>query len=361
MKRIKKIAAAAVFAAVIFSVFAISVNANKSDAFLNEFYELSGKDSATSDEILSDVGVDALLSELLSAISGSSGSALSFFLLILGVVLLSSLAELPSELATSSFKSASRVAVSAVSAFLIFSRLYSLVSSVSESLSSLSSFFSSLIPIITGISAAGGAVGSAGVQAVNMNITLSVISKLSAELLLPLVTMMFALALISAIGPEAKSISAFVRSIFLWLVGIASVLVLAAAGMQAFFAGSSDSAALRAAKYALSGTVPIVGTTVSGALSALWSSASYAASAVGVGSVVMIIGSAASPLVLMLLYRLSLSLSISLSSMFSSPALELLSGFRAALDTLIALYTLSVLTYIIEIGIFTKCVVMSLG
>ncbi len=333
-------------------------NADTPDSLLGDFLDFTGADSA--EQILSGAGIDSLISELVSAIGQGTGAVFSFFLLLVFTVLIASLAERFSTLGDKELARVSRAAVSSVSALSVFSALFPLVTTVSESLSQLSSFFSALIPIATGILASAGAINTAGVQAVNMNIALSVCSWLSGKLLLPLVLMMFALTLVSGLG-GTKSIASSARSLFLWMVGIASVLVLAAAGMQSFFSSSADTAALRAAKYALSGTVPIVGSTVSGALSALWSGASYASSAVGVGSVLVITSIALSPLVLLLLYRLAISLAIAFSSALGASSAELLSGFRAAVDMLTALYTLNVIIYVVEAVIFMKCGVSVFG
>ena len=65
--------------------------------------------------------------------------------------------------------------------------------------------------------------------------------------------------------------------------------------------------------------------------------------------------SSLSPLVVMLLYRLALSVAASLADTLSSGgAMRSLSAFRFAADTVIALYSLSVLTYIFEIILFMK-------
>jgi stage III sporulation protein AE len=112
---------------------------------------------------------------------------------------------------------------------------------------------------------------------------------------------------------------------------------------------------LRAAKYALSGTVPIVGSTVSGALSTLFGSLSEARAVVGVGAIAVVFFLAASPLVLMLLYRLALSVATWIFEFLGEAGIgSHFLAFRSALDTLISLYALSSVVYILEIVIFIK-------
>lgn len=356
MKKMKKLA---VILCVLWA-FALPVSAeNTAEDYLKDFSELLPDGSALSgsgEDIISGVGFDALLSELLLALRGESGEALSFFLLLVGVSLAFSLSELSFASWEQGLSAAVKGGVSAVASLLVFSRLHALVLSVKVSLSELSGFFSALVPIITGISAAGGAVSSAGVQAVNMNITLFLIEKISSDFLLPLVFCMFAFALVGSLGDGmSASLAKGVRSVFMWGFGIVSATLAAAVSLQSFLAASIDSAALRAAKYAVSGSIPIVGSTVSGVLSTLSGAVAQAGASVGVGAVAMLLISSAAPVILMLLYRLALSLCLSFLDFVGAAAgARALGAFRAALDALISVYTVALLIYILEIIIFIK-------
>ncbi len=308
------------------------------------------------EDLLSGIGPDKLLSEIFSIVSSNGGDIVSFFLLLLGLGLFSALADSSSSLLGARLYSAVRAGVSAISALFIFSRLSALVFSVSESLGVISGFFSSLIPIITTISLSSGAVTTAGVQAVNMNLTLAVLGKLSSALLAPLVFMIFSLSLTASVGGGGASrLLKGAKSVFLWALGIVTTVLIASISMQSFLATSKDNAALRAAKYALSGSIPIVGSTVSGALSTLLGSLSEVRAVVGVGAVAVIFAVAATPVIIMLLYRLALSVSIWIFDFLGSDgAFGAFSAFRSALDTLISLYAVSAVVYILEIVIFVR-------
>ena len=355
MIKIKKIS----LVLVIISLFSLPVSAKAADSgdYVTDFENILPENSNfESDEILSSVGPDKLLSEILSSVSESGGELVSFFLLLLGIGLLTSFVDVSSGLLGTRLFSAVRAGVSGICALLIFSRLEGLVLSVGENLDLISGFFSSLIPIITGILLSSGAVSSAGIQAVNMNLTLGVIGKLSSELLMPLVFMIFALALTSSLGNGGSArLGKGVKSIFLWILGIATTVLVASMSLQSFLATSRDNAALRAAKYALSSSIPIVGSTVSAALSTLTGALSEAGAVVGVGSVAVIFTMAASPIVIMLLYRISLSVSIWLFEFVGSTVAERsFSAFRSALDTLISVYAVSAVVYILEIVVFIR-------
>ena len=326
------------------------------DGALSDFEKIIPENSLVlGEDLLSEIGPDKLISEIFSAAFANGGELISFFLLLLGLGLLSALLSASSSLLGSRLYCASRAGVSAISALLIFSHLGALVFSVSESLGAISDFFSALIPIVTSVSLSSGAVTTAGVQAINMNLTLAVLGKLSEELLTPLVFMIFSLSLTASVGGFPTRLLKGAKSVFLWLLGIVTTVLIASVSMQSFLAASKDNAALRAAKYALSGTIPIVGSTVSGALSTLIGSLSEARAVVGVGAVAVIFTLAATPLIIMLLYRLALSVSIWIFDFIESEgAFGCFSAFRTALDTLISLYAVSAVIYILEIVIFLK-------
>jgi stage III sporulation protein AE len=127
-------------------------------------------------------------------------------------------------------------------------------------------------------------------------------------------------------------------------------------------ASASDTAYLRAAKYAASGMIPIVGGTVSSALATLAGGLSYVKSAVGVSAALVIVLTAISPMVALLLYRLAFSFCLSiLEFMGSSGGVRVFSAFRTAFDTLISVYAVSAVVYITEIVIFLKCGVEVFG
>jgi stage III sporulation protein AE len=163
-------------------------------------------------------------------------------------------------------------------------------------------------------------------------------------------------------GGTVSGVAKNIKGLFNWILGIGTTVLLAAVSMQSIIAGAQDTAYLRAAKYAASGMIPLVGSTVSGALGTLAGGLSYVKSAVGVSAVMMIVTLALAPLVTLLLYRLAFSLSISfLEFMDAKGGVRSFSAFRSALDALIAVYSLSAVVYVSEIVVFMKSGVSVFG
>jgi stage III sporulation protein AE len=160
--------------------------------------------------------------------------------------------------------------------------------------------------------------------------------------------------MLSALGHRGVgAISRGVKDLFGRITGICTALLTAAISMQTVIASAADTAALRAAKYATSGLIPIVGGAVAGAISTLTAAMSYAKGVVGGGAVAVLLYLAISPLALLLLYRLSLSVVIILSEFIGVPtASGLFTSYRFALDMTLTVYTLSALIYLFMIVIF---------
>jgi hypothetical protein len=110
-----------------------------------------------------------------------------------------------------------------------------------------------------------------------------------------------------------------------------------------------------ATKYAVSNMLPIAGGAVSGALSTLVSGMSYYASLVGGGAIAVTVLCAIAPIVTLLMYKLALSVVMIFISFIASDALERgVKAISSALDCLIALCSVTVVIYALEIMLFLR-------
>ncbi len=342
---------------------AVRLGTECAEELWEDFKEIvpGGTDIGGADGVLSGIGIDSLLELIVSSLGGAVGGAFAFLAMLLGLSMLLALSETVCD--GGRLGGLCTLGVGTVSALAIFRSLSPLCAAVEESLSTLSSFFSSLIPVMTGISAAAGGMNTAATEALNMNITLGIVAYLSDRLLMPLVFAMLVLSSVSALdGGGISSLAKSVRGLFMWGLGIATTVILGTVSLQSVLASAKDTAYLRAAKYAASGIIPVVGGTVSSALGSLGGALSYIKGAVGAASVFVMASGVLSPLLTLLLYRLSLSLSISfLEFVGSTGGVRVFSSFRGALDALTAVYSISTIIYICEVVIFMKSGVSAFG
>ena len=352
--------------ATVLGLFSFVSYADVSKDYLEEFKDIlpgGGIDPENVDELISGVGADAILAELFATLEGRSGDIISFFLLLLGIAIILVCSESCMAIESPALKRQITAGVSTVASVMLFSKLGQVYLTIAEGLGEISAFMSSLIPIMTGVTVAGGGVNLASVEAFNMNLTLSLVERVMSSLLLPLSSSLFVLALLGGVdGGGISALSNGIRGVFKWAMGICAAILLGATSLQSMIASAADGAYIRAARHAASDMIPVVGGAVSGAMSTLMGGLAYLKSAVGVSSVALILSLALPPLVTILLYRASLSLCIFFMGFMNSyGGVRFFTAFRSALDTLLAVYVISTIIYIIEIIIFVKCGVSSFG
>ncbi|MBR7116729.1 MAG: hypothetical protein IKC87_03375 [Clostridia bacterium] len=296
---------------------------------------------------LSKLGPDALLGELLSIFSARGGEILSFFLLAFGASVLIWLSGTLSH----GFSKIAEGGVSCISSVAIFGALYPLFLSVGEALGSISAFFSALVPILSSFLALGGAEGSALSLGGGMTLTAWLIGMLSSELLLPIVSAVFAASVVSgAYGGALSRLADGIKKTYIRAIGFVGVGVAALFALQTYIGTTADGLSLRAAKFAAGGLVPVVGNTVSGALATLIGGLSSLGGIIGASSVAVIVAMALSPFVILLLYKLALFLcSLFLDYSTRGGGTSCISAFSGALDALIAVYSVTVIIYIFEV------------
>lgn len=343
---------------VVLAAFALPVSASAKGAeeYISDFSSLIPEDMSDklsdAEELIGALGFEAVAAEIFGVLSNDGGAILAFLSMLIGLSLLTALSgTLEGALAGSV-----RSAVSAISAVAIFGSIFSLVKTATSALSEMSAFFGKLIPVFAGVTLAGGGVSSAGVAATGMSLTLGVIGGFSGEFLASVVSLMFALGLVTDLGGTSTAgLLKSTKGFFTWGIGILTFLLGATLALQTVIASASDSMLMRSAKFTASGMIPIVGGSVSGALSTLASGLSYAKGFIGIGAVLVIGTIALSPIILMLAYRSVLSLSVDfLSFLDTGGGARCFSSMLGALDSLIAVFTMSTLVYVFEIILFVK-------
>ena len=194
------------------------------------------------------VGISAVFEALINAIKGERSEALGFFLYIFGVAILMALANLLS--ASLPHGTVVQRAVLAVLAVSVYERLSTLLLGTKGALEEISAFFTGALPIMTALTLSGGGESTAAFSSVGMSITLKLIEIIASSLLLPIVSMIFAVTLVGAVGEDGGigALSIGIKRLFLWLLGIATTLTGAAFSLQTIVTAAQDSTAMRALK-----------------------------------------------------------------------------------------------------------------
>lgn len=302
-------------------------------------------------EISESVGIKRILSEIIATVSGEKRELALFLSSLLGVCLMSALSsQFDGELSTF----ASRC-VLVVFSVMMLDKLFFLLSGVVDSLKEINSFFEAVIPVTIAVNSLGVSPTTASTQALGMGLTLGAYSFVSTDLLTPIIGAIFVCSAACTLDPVFERLSLGVRNLFVSVLGVLTVLVGATFSLQSVISSSADSALVRSARYAVSGTIPIVGNTVSGAIGIALGSVSYARGIVGGGAIAVVVSLLIAPLITVLSYRMCLKLGGAFCSLCAvDGARGVLNAFIGALDTLIAVYSLTCIIYLVELAAFLK-------
>ncbi|MBE6656432.1 MAG: hypothetical protein E7609_06175 [Ruminococcaceae bacterium] len=251
--------------------------------------------------------------------------------------------------------STAAVFMQSAAALSFFSLLFETTSHILGFFSDLASFATGISPILVTLLAAGGGTATAAAANGGFAAFLSVLTLFSTTVLPPLLRLLFALALLSALGNHTliRELSGRISGIAVLLFSVLSMLLLASLAFQSALASSADSVALRTVKYTASSAIPLVGGTLSGALGALTASLSLLKNTLGGTAVIVLLSLLLPPLVEVFLLRLTLSFSESLATFTEASSLrEVIARFRGILDLALAALVIVSLLFLLTIGVF---------
>ena len=304
------------------------------------------------------VGVKSLFALLSEGFSDGWRAALPGFLSLLALVFLSACYELFARGAAGERAPVS-AALAIVTSLAVFRVAEGGVSSVVDCLTSLSQVMRGFLPVMISLSLSGGGVAAAAAAGVGIAAILSLISLFFCRVLPAVAGCCFGISLVGTLGEndlKLDGISSNLRGFFLFSAGILSTLFTGSLALQTGLSSASDGVALKTAKAALSGMIPIVGGTVSGTLSTVSGSLSLLRRTVGVGAVYALLLLVLPTLIRLLLFRFSYSLSAAVARAFSLPSTERLLGeFRAVSDLLLASLAMGATVFFISTGILVRC------
>ncbi len=164
------------------------------------------------------------------------------------------------------------------------------ISSVAECISGISSilqdcaaFMLTFIPIYAGVLAVLGKAATANVINVTVLAATQLFSQLVVNLLMPLCGTVLGLSVTGAVHPElcTEKLGEQIKKLVIWSLSLLMTIFMGILSMQTFSANAADNVLIRTAKMAVSSGVPIVGGTISDAVSTLAGSIGLLKSTVG--------------------------------------------------------------------------------
>lgn len=230
---------------------------------------------------------EALIGWVKDALFGTVSS----LVVILGILVLSSLAAgLAGEGETSAVKMFSVLSSAAV-ALEVTRAAASTVEAVTSYMTRLCAMMNAMLPVMNAVYISSGRVTQMAVNSSALMTYITVTENISANILAPVAGTVLALVCASAIAGRVN-ISPVIETLkkgLLIVITFLTVIFSFVMGIQSSLAAGADSLAARAVKFAVEGTVPIVGGAVSEAVTTVGASLSMIRKGCGAAGIVLIL------------------------------------------------------------------------
>ncbi len=223
-----------------------------------------------------------------------------------------------------------------------------------SALSSAGVFMLSFVPVYAAILVTRGkSLTAAGFSTVMLTVSQAV-SALCSFCLVPLTGMQLGLSVAGSTLPDinTQSVGNAVKKASMWVLSLASTVLLGILGIQTVVGGAADSLGSKTAKFVLGTAVPIVGTTVSEALSTVRGCVKLLGSSVAVYGIVAVVLLILPTVIELLLWRISLLLGSSAADILGqTKAAALIRSVDAAVSFVLGIMILVGVLFIISVTV----------
>ena len=223
---------------------------------------------------------------------------------------------------------------------LLLGRTHALVRLGVDTVEEISQYGKLLLPVMTAAMAAqGGITASAGLYA-GTALFDSILSHMISGMMTPMIYLYLALAAAnSAVGEDVlKKFRDFMKWLMVWTLKIILYVFTGYMGITGVVSGTTDAAALKAAKITISGVVPVVGGILSDASEAVLVSAGVVKNAAGVYGLLAVLSVCIGPFLRIGSHYLMLKAAGSLCGIFGSKRISgFIGDFSTAMGLLLAM------------------------
>lgn len=217
-----------------------------------------------------------------------------------------------------------------------------------------------LLPVMTAISYSAGEVTRASVERMALSLFITVLNTLQQWLFFPLGQALFSISILSTVCTQLplSSFASSIKKLFMTLFTFMLVVYSFIYGIQNTLARSADSLGLRTVRFAMGSFIPIVGSTLAEAFSAVREGLSYMRITAGLGGILLLLLLVIPIVVSVWLFDGMLSCSHTIAECLGcSASARMLADTRSILQLLAALTWMAVTFFVFALILFTKTAV----
>lgn len=213
-----------------------------------------------------------------------------------------------------------------------------------------------IFPILITLLSTIGSISSISIYNPLVAVLTSVVSIVFDKFLYPLFIVIFILTILDNLTNTIKlgKLNSFLMSTFKWSIGIVFTLFTGFLSLQGISAGKYDSISLKATKFAMKSYIPIIGSYVSDGMDFFVLGATLVKNSIGLVGVIILVVTILSPIILIIIYKLSLQLCSGILEMTGNSSI---SSFLASCSKILILPIVLIIG-IVFMYIITICLIM---
>lgn len=227
------------------------------------------------------------------------------------------------------------------------------ITNAGEVIEECSNFMLSFIPVYSSaVTAMGNISAAAGFRTLMLGAS-AVIARLANEIAVPLICIYLALCVAGSVSDiDIGGISKTVKSFATWIITLSMTVFTGIMSLGTLVASSSDNAFAKTAKFLIGSSIPVVGGSVSDALSTVKGCLGITKNLLGTYAIIIICAIFIPSVISLVCWRISLSLSSGIGSILGNKNLSgLLSSASCVIGIMLALVAVTAVMFIISIGI----------
>lgn len=225
------------------------------------------------------------------------------------------------------------------------------VRSAAAAIQSCADFILSFVPVFVSLVAVGGQPVSATTYNTFLLLTCEIISKITAEQLVPLICIYLAFCIVGALSPNMNlsGAASTAKTVVTWGLGLLVTVFVGLLGLQSLVAAGADSVAIKAGKFLVGSFVPVVGKALSDALTTAQSCVKLIKTSVGAYAVVVACMTFLPSLLKTVVWYLAVNLGSMVSDILGAGQIgKVLKACATALSLLLAIITFVALLFIVS-------------
>lgn len=213
-----------------------------------------------------------------------------------------------------------------------------------------------IFPILITLLNTIGSISSISIYNPLVAVLTSIVSIVFDKFLYPLFIVIFILTILDNLTNTIKlgKLNSFLMSTFKWSIGIVFTLFTGFLSLQGISAGKYDSISLKATKFAMKSYIPIIGSYVSDGIDFFVLGATLVKNSIGLVGVIILVVTILSPIILIIIYKLSLQLCSGILEMTGNSSI---SSFLASCSKILILPIVLIIG-IAFMYIITICLIM---